>query len=174
MNPFRWSFRQQFLFGFVICAALLGYAFYVQFQLGMQPCPFCIFQRICFRRAGAGVPAGSAACAACAPARRKAWGVLAFAAAAAGMAVCGSSQLGATASARAAQLRAGPELHASSSTPGWARHARCCTATGDCSSIDWQFLGLSMPMWALLWFVVLGFGALYAGFLRRQVHRFRR
>ena len=30
MNPFRWSFRSQFLLGFAVCAALLAYAFYVQ------------------------------------------------------------------------------------------------------------------------------------------------
>ena len=52
MNPFRWSFRNQFLLGFVACAALLAYAFYVQFQLGIQPCPFCIFQRLCFAALG--------------------------------------------------------------------------------------------------------------------------
>ena len=54
MNPFRWSFRSQFLLGFAICAALLGYAFYVQFQLGIEPCPFCIFQRIAFAALGLG------------------------------------------------------------------------------------------------------------------------
>ena len=37
MNPFRWSFRAQFLSGFVACAALLAYAFYVQFELQIQP-----------------------------------------------------------------------------------------------------------------------------------------
>jgi disulfide bond formation protein DsbB len=48
MNPLRWSFRAQFLFGFLICAGLLGYAIYVQLQLGIEPCPLCIFQRIAF------------------------------------------------------------------------------------------------------------------------------
>ena len=28
MNPFRWSFRVQFLGGFLACAALLAYALY--------------------------------------------------------------------------------------------------------------------------------------------------
>ena len=47
-------------------------------------------------------------------------------------------------------------------------------ATGDCSAIDWQFLGLSMPMWCLVFFVAMGLGALYAGFRRRHHHRFHR
>ena len=33
-------------FGFLVCAALLGYAIYAQFHLGLDPCPLCIFQRI--------------------------------------------------------------------------------------------------------------------------------
>ena len=28
------------------CAALLGYAYYAQFVLHLEPCPLCIFQRI--------------------------------------------------------------------------------------------------------------------------------
>lgn len=48
MNPFRWSFRAQFLLGFLACAGLLAYAIYVQLHLGLEPCPLCIFQRIAF------------------------------------------------------------------------------------------------------------------------------
>ncbi len=29
-----------------MCAALLAYALYSQFYLGLDPCPLCIFQRI--------------------------------------------------------------------------------------------------------------------------------
>ncbi|ODU44108.1 MAG: disulfide bond formation protein B [Lysobacteraceae bacterium SCN 69-48] len=172
MNPFRWSFRQQFLFGFVICAALLGYALFVQFKMGIEPCPFCIFQRICFAALGLVFLLG-ALHAPRAPGGRKAWGVLAFVAAAAGMGVAGRHSW--------VQLFP-PELP--TCTPGWnflveqnswlGVMRKVLLANGDCSSIDWQFLGLSMPMWALLWFVALGLGALYAGFQRRHAHRFRR
>ncbi len=47
-NPFAWPFRAQYLAGFVICALLLAYAFYEQFQMGVEPCPMCIFQRLAF------------------------------------------------------------------------------------------------------------------------------
>ena len=80
MNPFRWSFRSQFLLGFVACAALLVYALYVQFQLGIDPCPFCIFQRICFAALGLVFLLGALH----APrdtGARKAWSLLAFVAA---------------------------------------------------------------------------------------------
>ncbi len=42
-NPFAWPFRAQYLSGFLICALLLAYAFYEQFQMGVEPCPMCIF-----------------------------------------------------------------------------------------------------------------------------------
>ena len=41
------------------------------------------------------------------------------------------------------------------------------TGTGDCGTVDWTFLGLSMPGWSLLWFVLLGLFFLVAGFSRR-------
>jgi disulfide bond formation protein DsbB len=28
--------------------------------------------------------------------------------------------------------------------------------TGDCATVDWTFIGLSMPGWVLIWFVALG------------------
>ena len=30
------------------------------------------------------------------------------------------------------------------------------TGSGECATIDWSFLYLSMPAWALIWFVLLG------------------
>ena len=30
------------------------------------------------------------------------------------------------------------------------------TGSGECAEIVWQFLGLSMPAWTLIWFVILG------------------
>ena len=32
--------------GLLACAALLGYAYYAQYVLHLEPCPLCIFQRI--------------------------------------------------------------------------------------------------------------------------------
>ena len=37
------------------------------------------------------------------------------------------------------------------------------TGSGECASVDWIFLGLSMPGWALLWFIGLGLLVLAAG-----------
>jgi disulfide bond formation protein DsbB len=32
--------------GFLICGGLIAYALHAQFDLGLDPCPLCIFQRI--------------------------------------------------------------------------------------------------------------------------------
>ena len=172
MNPFSWSFRSQFLLGFVVCAALLGYAFYVQFQLDIQPCPFCIFQRLAFAALGLVFLLG-ALHAPRAPGGRRAWSLLAFAAATVGAGYAGRHAW--------VQLHppafpsCGPGLNFIVEQNSWLGAARkVLLATGDCSNIDWQFLGLSMPMWCLVFFVALGLGALYAGFKRRQHHRFHR
>ena len=52
MNPFQWSFRAQFLAGFLGCAAILAYAIHTQLNLGLEPCPLCIFQRIAYAALG--------------------------------------------------------------------------------------------------------------------------
>jgi disulfide bond formation protein DsbB len=172
MNPFRWSFRSQFLLGFSACAALLAYAFYVQFQLGIQPSPFCIFQRICFAALGLAFQLGGLLAPRGAGAR-KAWSVLALAAAAAGASYAGRHVW--------VQLNppdfptCGPGLNFIVEQHSWLGAARqVLLATGDCSNIDWRFLGLSMPMWTLLWFIALGLWALVSGFRRREKHRFHR
>ena len=41
------------------------------------------------------------------------------------------------------------------------------TGHADCAEINWTFLGLSMPFWTLLSFLVLGAGAIWAGFRKR-------
>ena len=172
MNPFSWSFRSQYLLGFAICAALLGYAFYVQFHLGIQPCPFCIFQRICFAALGLVFLIGGLSSPRSAGAR-KGWSLLAVVAAAAGVSYAGRH---AWVQLYPPELPScGPGLNFIVEQHSWLGAARqVLLATGDCSNIDWQFLGLSMPMWCLLWFVALGLWALYAGWKRRYGHRFHR
>ena len=164
MNPFRWPFRAQCLLGFLACAGLLAYAFYVQFALEIQPCPFCIFQRIAFAAVGLVFLLGALHGPASAGGRRG-YGVLAFLAAAVGAGIAARHSW--------VQLfppeipTCGPGLNYMLETQTWLGVVRkVLTASGDCSSIDWRFLGLSMPMWCAIWFVALGVWGLYAGFRR--------
>lgn len=43
------EWRRPVNFGlFAVCAVLLGWAYYLQYVQGMEPCPLCIFQRAAF------------------------------------------------------------------------------------------------------------------------------
>src|SRR2546430_16075121 len=45
--------RPGHVLGFVVCAGLLAYAYYLQYVEGIEPCPLCILQRVAV--AGMGV-----------------------------------------------------------------------------------------------------------------------
>lgn len=167
MNPFRWGFRAQFAFGFVICAGLLGFAVFMQLQQGLEPCPLCIFQRIAFAALGLlfllGALHGPRAAGA-----RKLYGVLAFLAAAVGIGIAGR-HVWVQVMPRDEMASCGPPLAFLSQQMGPFEVFRTVlTGTADCGNIDWRFLGLSMPMWSLVWFVLLALWALYAGFRARR------
>jgi disulfide bond formation protein DsbB len=165
LNPFRWSFRAQCLSGFAICAALIGFAIFSQLQWGLEPCPLCIFQRIAFAALGlvfliAGLHAPRRA------GGRGVYGGLGFLAAAVGIGIAG----------RHVWLQLYPPpipacgapldfMRETMSTTSVIRNV--LTGTGDCGNVDWTFLGLSMPAWSLIWFVLLAGFALHAGFRRR-------
>ena len=44
--------RIGYALGFLVCAALIGFAYYLQFAEDLEPCPLCIFQRIAFLAMG--------------------------------------------------------------------------------------------------------------------------
>lgn len=158
------SFRTVFLLGFLACAGLLAYALYTQFALHLQPCPFCIFQRVAMAAAGVlfligglHAPKGRTG--------RRVYGALTLLA----------CLIGAGIAARHVWVQVFPPpvsacgagLDFLVEMQGWSGAIRkVLTATGDCSNIDWRFLGLSMPAWVLIWFLALGAWALWAGFRR--------
>ncbi len=166
MNPFNWSFRAQFFAGFLACAALLGFALYSQYVGGLLPCPLCSFQRGAFVALGlvflAGAvhgPRGRGG--------RGVYGVLAVACAALGAAIAGRHVW--LQSLPADQVPAcGPDLsYMMEAFPLADVLRRVFTGSGECAEVDWTFLGLAMPAWSLVWFVLLGVWALHAGLKRR-------
>jgi protein dithiol:quinone oxidoreductase len=44
--------RIGYVLGFFACVALLGFGYYLQFVEQLDPCPLCIFQRVCFMAMG--------------------------------------------------------------------------------------------------------------------------
>ena len=161
---FAIRFRTRFLLGFLACAGLLGYAFYLQLHDGLEPCPLCIFQRVAFAAlglvfliGGLHAPTGQgptdvrrarAACPRC------------------GIAVAGNH-------VRLQHLppdqvpACGPGLdYMLDAMPISGVIRKVMTGSGECANVDWAFLGLSMPTWSLLCFVVLAAWAAIAAFRR--------
>jgi len=137
-----------------ICAALLAYAYYTQFVLGLEPCPLCIFQRVAmialfvvFLLAAAvgGGPIRSRIMAtvvgltALSGAGISAWHIRQQYLPNEEFAACG------------ADLSYMMEVFSF-----WEVLEMAFTGTGDCAEVDWAFLGLSMPVWVGVCFVLLG------------------
>jgi disulfide bond formation protein DsbB len=160
------TFRVRFLLGFVACAALIGFALYSQSAWGLQPCPLCIFQRIAFAvlgvvflLGGLFAPRGIAG--------RRIWGVLALIPALAGIGIAGR-HVWLTHLPPDQVPSCGPPLEFMMDASPLADVVRqVLTGSGECAKVDWQFLGLSMPAWALLWFVLLTIWIGLAAFRRR-------
>jgi protein dithiol:quinone oxidoreductase len=140
--------------GFIACVALLGYAYYTQYKLGLEPCPLCIFQRIgiaalgvVFLIAGLHNPRG--------------WGASVYAVligvaslATAGVAIRHlyvQSLPPGTIPACGAPLDVLLQF-----TPVTEVIRKVLTGSGECSQVNWKFLGLAMPAWVLIWALALG------------------
>lgn len=155
------------LLGFMLCALLLGLAYYLQFARGMEPCPLCIFQRLAVaalavvfliaalhspRRWGNGVYAGAV-----------------FAAAGVGLALA----------ARHLYLQSLPPGQVPACGPGldymlnvfplWEAVRMVLTGSGECAEVD-RVLGVSIPAWTLAAFAGLGLlGLIVNGAAARRV-----
>jgi disulfide bond formation protein DsbB len=170
MNPFRWGFRTQYFLGFIACAGLIGYAIYTQLHDGLNPCPLCIFQRIAFAAVGLVFllgalhgPRGTGG--------RRVYGLLGFVAAAVGMGIAGR-HVWLQSLPPSLMPSCGPPLSFMRQTMGpMDVIKKVLTGSGNCGDVDWTFLGLSMPAWSLIWFVLLALWALYAGFRKRQARK---
>ncbi len=140
--------------GFVACAALLAYALYTQFELGLDPCPLCIFQRV-------GIAALGVVFLIAALHNPRGWGASVYAVliAAAALATVGVA-------ARHVYVQHLPPGTLPSCgaplgvllkfTPVFDVIRKVLTGSGECSEVTWRFLGLAMPAWVLIWALILG------------------
>lgn len=157
--------RQRNLLGFAACTGLLGYAYYAQMVLRLDPCPLCIFQRVgvfamglVFLIAAAHDPVNWA--------RRMYASLLALGALATiGVAV------------RQLYIQSLPE----GSVPACGASldfmlkvfslsevlVKVLSGSGECAKVTWRFLGLAMPGWVLLAALSLGVYGVWTN-LRRQ------
>jgi len=160
------SFRLRFLLGFLVCVALIGFALYTQHYLYLNPCPLCIFQRIAFGvlglmflLGGLFAPKGITG--------RRIWGVIALIPALTGVGIAGR-HVWLTHLPPDQVPSCGPPLDFMMEASPLADVIRqVLTGSGECAKVDWTFLGLSMPAWALAWFVLLALWILATAFRRR-------
>ena len=167
LNPLAWTFRVQMLFGALVCGSLLGYAVYVEKHMLMMPCPLCILQRVVFIVLGL-VGLLAAVHGPKRPFGRAAYGIVAFLVAAAGAGVAGRHLW--IQSLPADQVPTCNSMgidYMLDAMPFLDVLRTILTGSGECAKVDWQWLGLSMPGWTLVCFVLLGVGALVAGFRKR-------
>ncbi len=144
---------------FIGCVGLMGFGLYLQHVEKLEPCPLCIFQRYAF------VVTGAIALIAAihGPRTIGAWIY--------GALLLLSSGIGAVVAARQSWLQrnppnileCGPDLaYMLDSLPLGQVLPKVFKGEGDCAKVTWKFLGLSIPEWALAWFLLFIIAALLA------------
>ena len=153
------------LAGFAVCAGMMGFALYAEHKLLMEPCPLCIFQRI----AVIGMGIGFLLLAIHNPnpgwAKRIYLGFLSLSA------IGGISVAG-----RHVWLQNLPPDEVPSCGPGlgymldnfpFADALKMVfTGSGECASVSWSLLGLSMPAWVLIGVLGMAIGAFWNNLVR--------
>ncbi len=146
--------RRANLLGLGICAGLMGYALFAQHGLELDPCPLCVFQRLAV--IGLALVFGVAAAHNPGNLGARLYGATGLAIAAGGGFVAGRHVW--IQSLPPDQIPAcGPGLDYILETfPLGEALQLVFRGSGECATVDWSFLGLSMPAWVLLWLVLLG------------------
>ena len=142
------------LVGFALCAALIAYALYSQFRLGLEPCPLCIFQRIgvallglVFLAAALHHPGG----------RGRYLYALAIGVVALATLLVAARHLYVQSLPPGTLPSCGAPLSVLLKfTPLWEVVRKVLTGSGECAVVNWRFLGLTMPAWVLIWAFALG------------------
>ncbi len=158
--------RALFAVIFLSCASALAYAYYIQFYQYLDPCPLCIFQRIGFFLLG-----GICLIAALQGPKKfgaRVYGVLGMLASGFGIAIAG----------RHVWLQTLPPDQVPDCGPGLGYMLdafpmaeiikKVLTGSGECANVDWQFLGLSMPVWSLICFLLLTSLLIFTAFIKKD------
>jgi protein dithiol:quinone oxidoreductase len=157
--------RLNFL-GVAVCLGLLGYAWYAQAVLHLEPCPLCIFQRL-------GIAALVLLFLLPALHNPKRWGAQAY-----GVLLVLAALATIGIAGRHVWIQHQPEgaVPACGATLSYMLEVfplsdvvrKVLSGSGECARITWSFLGLSMPGWVLLAAAALGALGAYANFSARR------
>lgn len=171
MNPLAWidalaaNRRQANLLGFLACAGLMGYAFFAQLGLGLEPCPLCMFQRVgvvgiglMFLLAAAHHPRGVVGA--------RIYGTL--------IALVALFPIGVAGRHVWIQMQPEGSIPSCGATLDYMMEVfplltvvrKVLGGGGECARIDWRFLGLSMPAWVLIAAICLAIWGLWVNWRR--------
>jgi len=162
--------RIPFVVLFLLCGGLLAYAYYAQFVLELAPCPLCMLQRFGFMIMGV---------AALGAAIHNPRGLVTWVYA---LPFFGGAIWGAVTAGRHVRLQGLPPDPMGGCGADWPTMLEfgysfseilreAFTASGDCSKVSWTFLGLSMPAWTLIWYVLLAVVMVAVLIARKPVSR---
>ncbi len=162
--PGRLTPRVVFGAMFLACVGLLAFASYLQQVQGLEPCPMCILQRYAFIAVGLAALAGAIHGPQLAGTRVYAGFIALFA------------MLGAGTSMRHSYLQRFPDPSTScgveldylvNNFPLAQALPKIFAGSGECAKVKWKLLGLSIPEWALVWFLAVIAVAIWASLRRR-------
>jgi len=151
--------RLGYALGFLACAGLIGFAFYLQYYEYQDPCPLCLLQRMVY----IALMALFLVAAVHGPGRTGAmiYGGLLALTAAAGTAVA-TRHVWLQHLPPDAVPECGPSLEFMlRKYPAFQAFEKIFGGTGQCAEAGWKFLGLTIAGWSLVWFVLLGALAVY-------------
>jgi disulfide bond formation protein DsbB len=158
--------RRAFALIFLICVGLLAFALYLQHWQGLDPCPWCVVQRLGFMLVG--LIALVAAIHGPAKPGVAVYAILGLVAAAGGAAAGAYHVYLQSDPVRAAKCIGSPvelildRLQIGKLAPSLLQY------DGPCTLKPWSFLGLSIPEWSLAWFVILGIAFLAIALAARR------
>jgi disulfide bond formation protein DsbB len=145
--------RAAYFLGALVCAALMGWALWLQYGLELDPCPLCVFQRIAVMttgvvflvaaihnpgRAGAAIYALLTTLASGTGAAIAAWHVWIQAQPKGSVAACGMGL-----------------NYMLETMPLTDVISRVLKGSGECAEQGWLFLGLAIPSWTFVFFVAM-------------------
>ena len=143
------SRRQKYFLGFLFCSGLMAYALFAQYFLNLEPCPLCIFQRVAVISMGIIF----LICSLLEPKSSLAKIISSTLFVTAG-------SFGVAVASRHVWLQnlpsdqvpgCGPGLDFMMSTfPINEVFEMVFNGSGECATIDWSFLSLSMPAWVII------------------------
>ncbi|WP_417528550.1 disulfide bond formation protein B [Marinomonas shanghaiensis] len=135
-----------------VAFALLAVAFYMEYQMGLEPCPLCMLQRIAFFCVGV-MSLLSALTASIKVRKTCAWIVIIL------------SLIGAALAIRHLYLQSLPADDLPACLPGlsymfevfpWQEIMQAMImGTGECGEVHWTLFGISIPGWTLLAFIAM-------------------